>query len=127
MGIWLNASDTQEATKLARMKQRTNGTLKNGADPSRDFPHRTRLRSQRERISKVSDYAPCKPKDTRAESQPHQKAGKSMGGESASPTNPERAAMANAGQTIQTVRETRRPGRKNSMRAWPRMYLKIGL
>ena len=36
-------------------------------------------------------------------------------------------ALASARQNIQTVREMRRPERKNVWRAWPQMELKISL
>ena len=44
-----------------------------------------------------------------------------MGGEAALPTNPERDALERASQIIQTVQETRRPGRRNEMHEFPQM------
>ena len=46
MGICLHVLDTLETTKTAHAKQRTNGTLNNGAEPLQDFPDQTRLRFQ---------------------------------------------------------------------------------
>ena len=65
MWICLNESDTLEDTKTARAKQRANGTLKNGAEPLRYCTYWKRLRRQKERITKVSEYTPCKNKNHR--------------------------------------------------------------
>ena len=67
--------------------RKSNGTLKNRARPSRDCPEWIRIRSQRKRISKVSEYAPCKTKKPRAEIQQHKKLVNFMEGGSVSLAN----------------------------------------
>ena len=62
------------------------GTLKNGEKTSR-FTKGTRLRIQKNKILKVSDYTPCKTKNTGAECQPCWSQQVLTGEVAASPTN----------------------------------------